>query len=37
MEIKKIFLPPQVSRIGSGTTTVRLDMLIIGAGIGYRF
>lgn len=37
MEIKKIFLPPQVSRIGSGTTTVRLDMLIVGAGIGYRF
>ncbi|MDV2986209.1 UNVERIFIED_CONTAM: OmpW family outer membrane protein [Methylobacteriaceae bacterium AG10] len=37
MEIKKIFLPPQVSRIGPGSATVRLDMLIIGAGIGYRF
>ena len=37
MEIKKIFLPPQVSRIGAGSTTVRLDMLIVGAGIGYRF
>lgn len=37
LEIKKIFLPPQVSRIGTGTTTVRLDMLIVGAGIGYRF
>jgi len=37
MEIKKIFLPPQVSRIGTGSATVRLDMLIIGAGIGYRF
>ncbi|BAU90189.1 OmpW family protein [Methylorubrum populi] len=37
LEIKKIFLPPQVSRIGSGSATVRLDMLIIGAGIGYRF
>ncbi len=37
MEIKKIFLPPQVSRIGAGTATVRLDLLIVGAGIGYRF
>lgn len=37
MEIKKIFLPPQVSRIGPGSATVRLDMLIVGAGIGYRF
>ena len=37
MEIKKIFLPAQVSRIGAGSTTVRLDMLIIGAGVGYRF
>lgn len=37
MEIKKIFLPPLVSRIGAGSATVRLDMLIIGAGLGYRF
>ncbi|KQQ12016.1 hypothetical protein ASF53_15230 [Methylobacterium sp. Leaf123] len=37
MEIKKIFLPPQVARIGAGSATVRFDMLIIGAGIGYRF
>lgn len=37
LEIKKIFLPPQVSRIGPGSATVRLDMLIVGAGVGYRF
>lgn len=37
MELKKIFLPPQVSQIGPGSATVRLDMLIVGAGLGHRF
>lgn len=37
LEVKQIFLPPLVSRIGSGSATVKLDMLIVGAGLGYRF
>ena len=37
LEVKQIFLPTQVSRIGGGSATVKLDMLIVGAGLGYRF
>ncbi|MEH3145466.1 MAG: outer membrane beta-barrel protein [Methylobacterium frigidaeris] len=36
-EIKHFFLPTQVSRVGPGSATVKLDMLIVGAGLGYRF
>ncbi|RVU21955.1 hypothetical protein EOE48_01100 [Methylobacterium oryzihabitans] len=37
MEIKRFFLPTLVSRIGPGSATVALDMVIVGAGLGYRF
>ncbi|GJD81603.1 OmpW/AlkL family protein [Methylobacterium gregans] len=37
LEFKQIFLPPLVSRIGPGSATVKLDMMIVGAGLGYRF
>lgn len=37
VEVKQIFLPTQVSRIGPVGARVKLDMLIVGAGLGYRF
>lgn len=36
-EIKRIFLPTQVSRIGPIGARVKLDLVIVGAGLGYRF
>lgn len=36
-EIKQIFLPTQVFRIGPVGARAKLDMLIVGAGLGYRF
>ena len=37
VEVKQIFLPTQVSHIGPVGARVKLDMLIVGAGLGYRF
>ena len=37
MDVKQVFLPTQVSRVGPVGATVRLDMLMVGAGLGYRF
>ncbi|RYB06138.1 OmpW/AlkL family protein [Lichenibacterium ramalinae] len=36
-ELKQIFLPVQVAHVGPVSATVKLDMLIVGAGLGYRF
>ena len=37
MDVKQVFLPTQVSRVGPVGATVKLDMVMVGAGLGYRF